>query len=303
MSAVQIRPTRKSTRFRGISINLMYFPALGLFAVFLLWPAIQGLMLSWTNWDGYSPGFANVGFANYERLVSDPNFHVALRNTFLFGIGSTIIQQIVGLFLAVLLDRGGRGASFMKAVVYLPVLISPVVMGTFYYLIFRYRQGALNEILELVGIGPLAWLSNPNFAIVVIIFINSMQFVGISMIIYLSGLQAIPEEINEAALLDGVSGWQSFSQIIWPMLHPAFAASVVINLIGGLKLFDIVRVLTNGGPGYSTNSVSTLIGRTYFGNQAAGYAAAQGVVLFLIIALFTVGTNFWLDRRSQRIGV
>lgn len=294
---------RRPPRFRGTSINLMYVPALTIFAVFLVWPVIQGAMLSFTNWDGYSPGYASVGWANYQRLWTDPNFLVSLRNTFIYGIGSTVLQQIVGLFLAVLLDRGGVRSNTMRAIVYLPVLISPVVMGTFYYLVFRYRQGALNEILELFGGTPVAWLSSTGFAIVVIVFINSMQFVGISMLIYLSGLQSIPEEVHEAAQLDGVNGWTEFTNVTWPMLHPAFAASVVLNLIGGLKLFDIVKVLTDGGPGYVTNSVSTLIGKTYFGSQAAGYAAAQGVLLFLIIAIFTVATNWWLDSRASKLGM
>lgn len=302
MSTASVAPSFAS-RFRGASINLMYVPALVLFALFLLWPVIQGVQLSFSNWDGFSPTYADVGFANYIRAWKDPNFLVAVRNTFIFGVGSTIIQQIVGLFLAVLLDRGGARSNAMRSIVYLPVLISPVVMGTFYYLVFRFRQGALNDILEAVGMNPVAWLSDSGFAIGTIVFINSMQFVGISMIIYLSGLQSIPQEINEAAELDGVSAWQRFSKITWPMLHPAFAASVVLNLIGGLKLFDIVKVLTDGGPGYATNSVSTLIGKTYFGNQAAGYAAAQGVILFLIIAVFTVVTNWWLDRRADRFGM
>lgn len=293
---------RQPPRLRGASINLMYVPALALFAVFLIWPVIQGLSLSFTNWDGMAPSYSDVGFANYKRLFEDPNFATALRNTFIFGLGSTIIQQVIGLFLAVLLDRGARSTNVMRAIVYLPVLISPVVMGAFYYLVFRYNQGALNEVLALFGGGPVPWLSNATFAIAVVVFINSLQFVGISMIIYLAGLQGIPQEVNEAAQLDGVKGWSQFRFITWPMLHPAFASSMVINLIGGMKLYDLVKVLTNGGPGFETNSVSTLISRTYFGDQAAGYAAAQGVFLFLIIVIFTIITNVWLDRRAAKLG-
>lgn len=289
--------------FKGASINLMYLPALAIFAIFLVWPVIQGAYLSTTNWDGYSPTFANTGWSNYARLVHDPNFLVAVRNTFIYGIGSTVIQQIIGLFLAILLERSGKASNTLRAIVYLPVLISPVVMGTFYYLVFRYRQGALNGILEVLGLQPVAFLSDSTFALIVIVFINSFQFVGVSMIIYLSGLQAIPDEIHEAAQLDGVNAWQHFKEVVWPMLHPAFAASVVLNLIGGLKLYDIIKVLTDGGPGFDTNSVSTLIGRTYFGSQAAGYAAAQGVILFLIIVVFTVLTNRWLDRRAKKVGL
>ncbi|XCB30233.1 sugar ABC transporter permease [Arcanobacterium hippocoleae] len=138
-------------RFQGASINLMYLPALTVFAVFLVWPVVQGVLLSTTNWDGYSPAYGNVGFSNYLLLFADANFRKAVINTFIFGVGSTVIQQIMGLFLAILLDRSGKAANLIRAVVYLPVLISPVVMGTFYYLIFRYRQGGLNGVLEFFG--------------------------------------------------------------------------------------------------------------------------------------------------------
>ena len=127
--------------------------------------------------------------------------------------------------------------------------------------------------------------------------VNSAQFVGISMIIYLAGLQSIPIEYYEASRIDGANAWQQFKSITIPLLQPAFATSIVLNLIGGLKLFDVIQVLTGGGPGYSTNSVSTLISTAYFDNQSAGYASAMGIVLFAIIALFTLMLNFMLNRR------
>ncbi|WP_082031170.1 carbohydrate ABC transporter permease [Actinomyces polynesiensis] len=294
-------PTNRTSRYKGMSVNLMYVPVLVLFAVFIVYPVINGVGIAMTNWDGYSPTRANVGLANFARLFDDANFTVALRNTFVYGFGSTIIQQIFGLLLAVLLDTAIRGRNIARAIIYLPVLVSPVVMGTMYYLVFRYHQGALNDFLGLFGASPVAWLSDSGFAIGVIVAINSLQFMGVSMIIYLSGLQSIPNEVKEAAALDGATGFLQFRRITIPLLLPAFASSCVINLIGGLKLYDVVQVLTGGGPGYSTNSVSTLIGKSYFGNQAAGYAAAQGIVLFLLIAVFTVIMNLWFDRRRARL--
>ncbi|MCI1641582.1 MAG: sugar ABC transporter permease [Actinomyces sp.] len=291
----------KSSRLRGASVNLMYLPVLILFAIFIVYPVINGVGIAMTNWDGYSPTRANVGLSNFQRLVGDANFLVALRNTFVYGFGSTLIQQVFGLLLAVLLDTSLRGRNIARAIIYLPVLVSSVVMGTMYYLVFRYNQGALNDFLGLFGVDQVAWLSDSGFAIGVIVLINSLQFMGISMLIYLSGLQSIPSEVKEAASLDGATGFVQFRKITVPLLLPAFASSCVINLIGGLKLYDIVQVLTGGGPGYSTNSVSTLIGKTYFGNQSAGYAAAQGIVLFLLIAVFTVVMNLWFDRRRNRL--
>lgn len=300
-TAVRVAPRNSRSRFRGSSINLMYVPVLFLFAVFIVYPVINGVGIAMTNWDGFSPTRANVGLANFQRLLTDDNFIVALRNTFVYGFGSTLVQQIFGLLLAVLLDTAIRGRNIARAIIYLPVLVSPVVMGTMYYLVFRYNQGALNDFLGVFGVDQVAWLSDSGFAIGVIVAINSLQFMGISMIIYLSGLQSIPNEVKEAASLDGATGFLQFRRITMPLLLPAFASSSVINLIGGLKIFDIVQVLTGGGPGYSTSSVSTLISKSYFGNQAAGYASAQGIALFLLIAVFTVIMNLWFDRRRARL--
>lgn len=304
VSSGTVAPTEtvhRGGRFRGASVNLMYVPALILFAVFIVYPFINGIVIATTNWDGYSPTRAGVGLANFARLWSDPNFLISLRNTFVYAFGCTILQQVFGLLLAVLVDTSIRGRNVARAIIYLPVLVSPVVMGTLYYLIFRYDQGALNDLLGVFGLSQVSWLSDSGFAVGVIVVINSLQFVGISMLIYLSGLQSIGTDVREAASLDGAVGFQQFRRITIPLLLPAFSSSSVINLIGGFKLFDIIKVLTGGGPGYSTNSVSTFITTTYFSNQSAGYAAAQGVVLFVLIAVFTLALNWWFDRRRAEL--
>jgi raffinose/stachyose/melibiose transport system permease protein len=165
-------------------------------------------------------------------------------------------------------------------------------------MLLQYRYGALNDIVVLLGLERVAWLSDANTAIAIIVFINTVQFVGLSMIIYLAGLQNIPTDYYEASDIDGASTWQQFQYVTVPLLYPAFATSVILNLIGGLKLFDIISVLTNGGPGYSTNSVSTFIGITYFDAQSAGYASAMGVVLFGLILVVTLIMNSLLNRKK-----
>lgn len=293
-----------TSRSRGIfprRLNWFYVPALVLFAVFSIYPLISGISLSLTNWNGYSRSKAFVGLDNYVRLLDDEVFRTALVNTLIYGVGSTVIQQVLGLGLAVVLDRIVRGASLLRAVIYLPVMVSPVVLGTMYYLIFRYSNGALNDVRELFGAEQIAWLSDATVGITVIVVVNSLQFVGISMVIYLAGLQGVPTEYYEAAQLDGATWWQTFRSITVPLLQPAFATSIVLNLIGGLKLFDVVQVLTGGGPGQSTHSVSTLIGETYFSNQAAGYSAAIGVVLFVLIVAVTFVLNSLLIRKRVEL--
>lgn len=281
----------------GKSINLLYLPAIALLAVFTLYPLFNGIALSFTNWNGYSAERSNVGFDNYLRLFGDETFRLVLVNTFIYGIGSTVIQQVLGLGLALALDRKMRGRNIARAIVYLPVLVSPVVMGTMYYLLFQYNNGAFNDVMVALGGDRVAWLSESGAAVAIIVVINSLQFLGISMIIYLAGLQSIPQMYHEAATMDGASPLQQFWYVSLPLLQPAFATSIVINLIGGLKLYDVIEVMTGGGPGYSTNSVSTLIGVAYFDNQSAGYASGMGVVLFVIIVIFTLALNTLLNRR------
>ncbi|MCR2802028.1 sugar ABC transporter permease [Microbacterium sp. zg-Y818] len=297
---IAVRAPRVPRRRRpsGASLNALYIPALVLFAVFTVYPLISGLQLSFTDWNGYSGERAPVGLANYARLLEDLNFRTALANTFVYGIGSAILQQVLGLGLALALNRVIPGRGIARTIIYLPVLVSPIVMGTMYYQLFRYKGGALNDIAEALGGSPVLWLSDATLGMIVIVAVNSLQFVGISMVIYLAGLQAVPHEYYEAAALDGAGPWQRFRHITLPLLQPAFATSMVLNLIGGLKLFDVITVMTGGGPGNSTHSVSSLLAKTYFDNQSAGYASAMGVVLFAIIAVLTIGLHGALNRKQ-----
>ncbi len=283
-------------RFKGASVNLFYAPALIMLVLFSLYPLISGIGISLTSWDGFNPEKIFVGLSNYVTMLRDANFRMTLINTFIYGIGSTIIQQVLGLGLALLLNSKIKGRNLMRAIIYLPALVSAVIMGTMYYFIFQYDTGALNTILSALGLEKVVWFQNATTALIIILAVNSVQFVGTSMIIYLAGLQGLDQSVVEAASLDGASGWKMFWNITLPGLAPSFTTSVVLNLIGGLKLFDVIKVLTGGGPGYSTNSVSSYISIQYFDNQNAGYAAAMGVVLFIIIAVVTTVMNKGLDK-------
>lgn len=283
-------------RFKGASVNLFYAPALIMLVLFSLYPLISGIGISLTSWDGFNPEKIFVGLSNYVTMLRDANFRMTLINTFIYGIGSTIIQQVLGLGLAVLLNSKIKGCNLMRAIIYLPALVSAVIMGTMYYFIFQYDTGALNTILSALGLEKVVWFQNATTALIIILVVNSVQFVGTSMIIYLAGLQGLDQSVVEAASLDGASGWKMFWNITLPGLAPSFTTSVVLNLIGGLKLFDVIKVLIGGGPGYSTNSVSSYISIQYFDNQNAGYAAAMGVVLFIIIAVVTTVMNKGLDK-------
>ncbi|WP_105619339.1 carbohydrate ABC transporter permease [Vallitalea okinawensis] len=272
-------------------INIMYLPALILFCIFVFYPFVSGIRISFTNWNGFSQNFEYIGWLNYKNLLHDEILQLALKNTLIYGIGSTILQQMLGLFYAVFLDKKFIGSKTTRTVVYLPVLIAAVIMGYMWYFIFQYNSGALNDVLRVLGLESVDWLAKGNQAVWIITLVNTIQYTGVSMVIYLAGLQNIPKMYYEAAQIDGAGPISQFFKITLPLLYPAIVTSVTLNLIGGLKLFDVIKALTNGGPGYSSHSISTLVDHTYFKTQAAGYSSAMGVILFLIImgvALLTI---------------
>lgn len=279
-------------------MNLFYVPAIIIFVIFVIYPLIKGVQLSFTNWNGYSQTYKMVGLENYTRMLSDQNVHRAFINTIAYGVGSTLLQNVLGLGLALLLNQKFRGRAFTRTLVYLPVMIAPLIMGYVMYFFFSFDNGALNDVIGIFGKAPVDWLANGTTGVIIMTLVNSLQFVGISMVIYLAGLQGIPDMYYEAAAMDGVKPVQRFRYITLPLLTPAISSSVTINLIGGLKLFDIIMALTSGGPGYDTHSLSTLVHRTYFGSENAGYASAIGLISFLLIMVLSNIVVKYLEKKE-----
>lgn len=286
---------------RARTMNLFYVPALILFVTFVIYPFGKGIFLSFTNWNGYSQTYKMVGISNYIRMLTDQNVHRALINTIIYGVGSTFLQNVLGLALALLLNQKFRGKSMIRTLVYLPVMIAPLIMGYVMYFFFTFDNGAINDILALFGKEAVDWLASGNRGTAILTIVNSLQFVGISMVIYLAGLQGIPDMYYEAAAIDGILPGQRFRYITFPLLMPAISSAVTINLIGGLKLFDIISALTGGGPGYDTNSLSTLVHRTYFASENAGYASAIGLISFVLIMILSNIVVKYLEKKEVEL--
>nr|WP_246042369.1 sugar ABC transporter permease [Cohnella pontilimi] len=279
----------------------MYVPALLLFGVFILYPLAKGIRISFTNWDGYSQQSTWAGLKKYSLMFHDKKIATTVKNTLIYGLGSTLLQNLFGLAYALFLDRNIRGKGLIRTVVYLPVIISPLIMGYIFYFFFQYDGGALNDIMIWLGKEPLDWLSNGPRAVNIITLVNTFQYMGIAMIIYLGGLQSIPKDYYEAAQIDGASWGSQFRNITWPMLAPAITVNIVINIIGGLKLFDVIVAMTNGGPGYASQSLSTMMYNLYFARQDAGYAAALGNLMFVIILIISMAALIMLRRKELRL--
>jgi raffinose/stachyose/melibiose transport system permease protein len=279
-------------------LNLMYLPTLILFSVFIFFPFIKGIDISLTNWDGYSQEFRRIGLENYKRMFSDPDILNVVKNTFIYGAGSTLFQNIIGLGYAILLNQTIKGKGIVRTIVYLPVIISPLIMGYIWYFFFQFNGGAVNDIILLFRDKPMNLLADPEVNVWIITFVNTYQYLGIAMIVYLAGLQSISKDYYEAAQLDGASAFSQFIKITLPLLAPSITINVVINLIGGLKLFDVIKAMTDGGPGYASSSLSSMMYQIYFARQDAGYAASLGNLMFVIICVVSLSALYYLRKRE-----
>ncbi|WP_079479187.1 carbohydrate ABC transporter permease [Halobacillus salinus] len=296
ISRQKVKPIRKPKRMR--SLWWMYLPALLVVTVFILYPFINGIRVSFTDWNGFSQTKNWVGVEQYVRMFQDPTTGLVVKNTLLYGIGSTLLQNAIGLLYALLLNQSIRFKAITRTIVYLPVIISPLVMGYIWYFFFAYQNGALNDALMLFGFNPINALGNPDLNPWIIVFVNTYQFVGIAMIIYLAGLQSISKDYYEAAVIDGASAFQKFKNITLPLLMPAITINMVLNIIGGLKLFDVILALTGGGPGNASQSMSTFMYSLYFDRQDAGYAATQGVLMAFIILILSLIALVYFKRKE-----
>ncbi|WP_412761635.1 carbohydrate ABC transporter permease [Paenibacillus chibensis] len=281
-----------------VMLNWMYLPALLLFAVFIYYPFFRGLLISFTDWDGYSQALHYIGIDNYKRMLSDSRVHTVIINTLIYGVGSTLFQNIFGLLYALLLNKHGKGKTFVRVIVYIPAIVSPIIMGYIWYFLLQYNGGAINDIITAFTGKPVNLLADPKVNVWIIMVVNTYQFLGIAMMIFLSGLQGISRDYYEAAEMDGATPLNRFFNITFPLLAPALTTSIILNLIGGLKLFDVIAALTNGGPGYASASLSTMMYQLYFARQDAGLAASLGNLMFLLITAISLTSLYFLRRKE-----
>lgn len=280
------------------SMNLFYVPALAVMLVFIGLPLVNGMKLSFFKWNGYSQNMTFIGLTNYGEMFSDKNLRISFLNTLLYGFGSMFLENILGLLAALFVNSRFKGHTAVRTFVYMPIMISSLVMGYIMYYFVQFDHGILNEILGWFGREPVDWLADASRGRILITVINSWQYCGTSMVLYLAGLQGIPDLYYEAAQIDGASVMQRFRRITLPLLMPAISSAVVINLIGSLKLNDIIISLTNGGPAQKTHSLSTYISYEYFRIEKAGYASAIGVFMFAFILAVSMVANRYFRKRE-----
>ena len=275
-------------------------PAMLLFAFAVLIPSVRGVYYAFTDWDGLSPDISWVGFDNFTKVLDDPTARQAIWHTLLLAVAITIIQNGLGLLLALGVNTVIKSRNVLRVFLFAPAIITPIVVAYLWRNLLG-PDGAVNSLLGAVGLGSWQqdWLGDPQLALWAIIGVIVWQFAGYSMVIFVAGLQSVPQEVYEAAAIDGAGPVRRFWFVVRPLLAPAFTINLMLSIIGGIKLFDQVFALTGGGPGHATDTISTLLYKEALLLGEFGYSIALAVVLTIIVAVVSTG-QYGVLARSER---
>jgi raffinose/stachyose/melibiose transport system permease protein len=275
-------------------------PALLLFAFVVLVPSARGVYYAFTDWDGLDPDFSWVGLRNFTDMLSDGTAVQAVWHTLLIAVAITVIQNGIGLLLALGVNSMIKTRNLLRVLLFAPAVITPIVTAYLWRNLLG-PDGAVNSLLGAAGLDSWQqdWLGNPRLALWMVVLVVVWQFAGYSMVMFLAGLQSIPREIYEAAAIDGTGALRRFWSVIRPLLAPAFTINLMLSIIGGIKLFDQVYALTGGGPGHATDTISTLIYKEAFTLGEFGYSVALAVVLTVIVAIVSAGQYGALSRNER----
>lgn len=285
---------------RGIRPYLYIAPIVLISGVLIYYCIGFTLYASFTDWNGLQK-MNFVGIQNYSDLLADRTFWIALRNNLIFMVATVAIQAILGLLVAVICAERLPGSNLFKAIFFLPISMAPAIIATVFKYMLEANYGTLNESLRALGLisndTVIEWLG-ADLGVWSIIAINVFQWMGFSMMIYFAGIMSIPDDIYEAAMLDGAGWWRRLFSITIPSLRGVTGALIVLGIVGSLKTFDIVWLTTGGGPGVSTQFLTTFLYQER-ANREAGYASAIGVVLLILAFVLTLLQSWWSGRKAK----
>lgn len=283
-AAIPVSPGRKRIDRKYIlTIGAFLLPSVLLYSLFVFFPLFQALYYGLYDWNGLGPLEDYVGLQNFKDVLNDAVFREAIRHNLIILFLSLLIQLPVALGLAILVGRHLRGRTVFRVIFFLPYVLSEVVTGVLWSFIFQPRTG-INELLGKVipGFEPIGWLSDPNIVLYSLFIAITWKFVGFHFILYLAGLQSIPEDLEESARLDGASNLRVIRDVTLPLLGPTIRLTVFLSAIGSLQFFDLIWVMTEGGPIDASQTMATYMYKFSFQRFALGYGAAASLIIFTI---------------------
>ena len=302
MTALSVRKRgngRSARRSKWLTIALFLIPALALYVVFVLFPIVQAAHYSLYKWNGLTPLTDFIGLKNYQVALSSDAFRAAIGNNLFVIALSLAIQIPFSLALAVMLNRRFRGRAVFRLLFFLPYVLSEAVTGIVFRLLLQ-PHAFVDSGLSAVGLNVLIqdWFGDPNFVMITLFVIISWKYFGFHMILMLAGLQGIPKELEEAAMIDGADRRQAFRHVTLPLLGPTIRISVFLSIIGALQLFDMIWVVTGGGPLNASNTMAISMFKAGFKGTQMGYGSALAVILFLFSLVVALAYQRFVLRRD-----
>ena len=275
-----------------------YIPAALIFGVLFLLPMISSFYFSLTRWTLFESTF--IGFDNFTQFYREPFLVKGLANTLIYAVITSSLKVIVGMLFGVLLTSNIRVRTFLRSLVFFPVLVSTVGIGITFTALMHPTNGAINVALSFFGIEGPAWLTDPAYALLSVALVDVWKGVGLATIIFIAGIVAIPREYYEAARIEGASAVQQFWKVTVPLARPATTTVIILSFIGGLRSFDLIWSMTRGGPGFTSDVIASVIYKQY---QAGffGLSTAGNVVLFLLISIFVVPLSMYFNRKETKL--
>ncbi len=293
------RRLQADTRF---TILLFLVPAFVLYAVLVVFPIFQSARYSLYRWDGLGPITKFIGLENYRDILHDPIFWKAFSNNLIVVFVSLATQMPPAIFLAIILTGRIRGKSLLRTVYFAPQIVSTVAAGYLFYYVYEPTFGLLNSVLRTMGLEGLTrgWLGDPALALYAVLAVISWKYIGFYMVLFMAAIEGIPTELFEAARIDGCTSWQVVRKITLPLLSGTFKTACVLSIVGSIKYFDLIWVMTSGGPANSTELIATYMYKKTFLAWEMGYGSALAFVLFIIAFVLSM-TFTRLSARKREV--
>jgi raffinose/stachyose/melibiose transport system permease protein len=272
-------------------IILFLLPAFVLFTLFLAYPIIKSIYFSFFDWAGFGPAVDFVKLDNFKRILTDPVFLKGVVNCLILIVLALLVQLPFSLTLAMLVGRGLRGRAIFRTIFFLPYVLSEVITAAIWLILLNPmpERGFINAVLTLIpGVDPVLWLADPNLVMIAIFVVLTWKYFGLHLLLYMAGLQNIPKDIEEAAVIDGANKRQLFFGVILPLLSSTIRTSVYLSVLGSLQQFALIWIMTRGGPVNSSEVMSTYMYRYSFVRFDLGYGSAVAIILLLISLIFSV---------------
>jgi raffinose/stachyose/melibiose transport system permease protein len=285
---------------KRLTIFFFILPALLIYSVYVLYPVFSTLQYSFFQWNGTQDIKTFIGLDNYIKLFSDSIFWKALKNNTFVVLASIFIQIPLGLLMALMLFAPIRGIRFFSTVYFLPFLMSTVAIGLLWIYMFDPINGTINKLVQLLGFKSFGWLSDEKTALFAVLIVVIWQFAPFYMILFKAAIVGIPEELYEAAEIDGANAWKKFIYITLPLLIPTIVSSSILAIVGSVKAFDLFYIMTGGGPNHATELLGTYMYKQAFINFNMGYASSIAFMMFLIAFIVTVFVQLMEYRRRKR---